>query len=188
MRGLQASVDVPRAGEGVWYSPIDARILRRFRAEAGAGVFEAPPFAEDLALLIAPDGDFDRDGDGRPNDLDPDDDNDGVPDEKDAFPLESEEWADVDGDRIGDNLDADIDGDGTPDDRNKNGIPDCEEMDIDGDGYPRADAVPWDAFPFDPKEWRDSDGDGPAHAGPFHPAYGLGADPDDEVPSAQASP
>ncbi|MBN1419069.1 MAG: DUF5060 domain-containing protein [Planctomycetes bacterium] len=171
VRSLRVSVDVPRAGEGVWYSPIDARILRRFRAEAGAGVFEAPPFAIDLALLIAPDGDFDSDGDGRANDADPDDDGDGVPDEEDAFPLEPEEWADVDGDRIGDNLDADIDGDGIADDRNGNGIPDCEEMDIDGDGYPRADGVPWDAFPFDPKEWRDSDGDG----------IGDVADPDDEV-------
>ena len=31
---------------------------------------------------------------------------------------------------------------------------------FDGDGIPKANAVPWDAFPLDPKEWRDTDGDG----------------------------
>ena len=33
-------------------------------------------------------------------------------------------------------------------------------MDQDGDGVPRADSVPWDAFPNDVNEWRDTDGDG----------------------------
>ncbi|MCD6507632.1 DUF5060 domain-containing protein [Candidatus Poribacteria bacterium] len=79
---------------------------------------------------------------------------------EDAFPLEPEEWQDKDGDLIGDNLDADDNGDGIGDDENHNGIPDYQEMDFDGDGVPRARAVPWDAFPFDPKEWRDTDGDG----------------------------
>jgi len=82
------------------------------------------------------------------------------PDKSDAFPLEPEEWADRDGDLIGDNLDADDDGDGLGDDHNGNGIPDNEEMDFDGDEVPRAKAVPWDAFPLDPKEWRNTDGDG----------------------------
>ena len=31
---------------------------------------------------------------------------------------------------------------------------------MDSDGIPRANAVPWDAFPWDPKEQRDTDGDG----------------------------
>jgi len=35
-----------------------------------------------------------------------------------------------------------------------------EELDIDGDGVDRAKSVPWDVFPLDPKEWRDTDGDG----------------------------
>jgi hypothetical protein len=95
-----------------------------------------------------------------PNDLDPDDDNDGVADKQDALPLEAEEWADGYSDPIGDNLDADLNGDGVGDDRNRNGTPDNEEMDLDGDGVPRAHAVPWYAFPLDPKEWRDTDGDG----------------------------
>ncbi|MEK7400229.1 MAG: hypothetical protein AAB116_25065, partial [Candidatus Poribacteria bacterium] len=68
------------------------------------------------------------------------------------FPLEPEEWEDKDGDLIGDNMDADDDADGIGDDQNKNGIPDNEEMDFDGDGVDRANSVPWDAFPFDPKK------------------------------------
>ena len=102
----------------------------------------------------------DIDNDGLANDEDPDDDNDGVPDTIDAFPLDPEEWADKDADLIGDNMDADINADGIGDDKNHNGIPDFLEMDYDGDGVPKANAVPWDAFPFDPKEWRDTDGDG----------------------------
>lgn len=100
--------------------------------------------------------------------MDPDDDNDGVPDTSDAFPLDPEEWADLDGDLIGDNMDADIAATGLGDDKNHNGLPDFQEMDFDGDGVPRANAIPWDAFPFDPKETRDLDGDG----------LGDNADPD----------
>ncbi|MHC4244183.1 MAG: hypothetical protein ACYSU4_17390, partial [Planctomycetota bacterium] len=55
---------------------------------------------------------------------------------------------------------ADDDGDGVADDWNKNGVPDYEELDIDSDGVDRAKSVPWDVFPLDPKEWRDTDGDG----------------------------
>jgi len=102
----------------------------------------------------------DLDHDGLANNVDADDDNDGVVDKDDAFPLEPEEWADADHDLIGDNLDADTDGDGVADDRNHNGTPDCEELDFDGDGWARAKAVPWDAFPLDSREWRDTDGDG----------------------------
>jgi len=159
---------VPRAAKGYWYRPLDAGILGRFDAPQGEQTFTAPAFTVDLALLITEEGPPDIDRDGKPNDRDDDNDNDGVPNAKDAFPLEREEWADADRDRIGDNLDADIDGDGAADDRNRNGIPDNEEPDWDGDGVPNADAVPWDAFPRDPHEWRDSDGDG----------IGDNADPD----------
>lgn len=98
------------------------------------------------------------------------DDGDGVPDRRDAFPLEREEQKDVDGDRIGDRVDVDLDGDGISDDRDGDGVPDAEETDSDGDGVPDAAAVPWDAFPYDPREWRDTDGDG----------TGDRADPDDD--------
>lgn len=55
--------------------------------------------------------DSDHEGDA----CDSDDDNDGVTDAVDAFPLDPGEWADLDFDRIGDNADADDDNDGVPD-------------------------------------------------------------------------
>jgi hypothetical protein len=165
---LQVTLDVPKAGKGYWYSPENAAILRRIEVPVGRQSLAVPPFTVDVALLITADGPPDIDHDGKPNDEDPDDDNDGVPDTGDAFPLDPEEWADKDGDLIGDHMDADIDADGVADDKNKNGIPDFEEMDFDSDGMPKANAVPWDAFPLDPKEWRDTDGDG----------IGDNADPD----------
>jgi len=157
---LTVTFEVPKATKGYWYAPENAAILRRIDTRAGRQTFVAPPSTVDLALLLTPDGAPDIDHDGVPNDLDPDDDNDGVADTADAFPLDPEEWADKDGDFIGDNFDADIDADGRGDDKNRNGIPDHEEMDFDGDGIARANTVPWDAFPLDPKEWRDTDGDG----------------------------
>jgi len=158
--GLTVTIDVPFDAKGYWYSPENAAVLASFDVTAGEQSIEAPSFLIDLALLITPDGAPDIDHDGIPNNADPDDDNDGVPDAEDAFPLESEEWQDKDGDLIGDNLDADINGDGRGDDLNENGIPDHEELDFDGDGVDRAGSVPWDAFPLDPEEWRDTDGDG----------------------------
>lgn len=169
-KDVQVMVDIPRAAKGYWYRPTDAAIVAAFDAAPGQHTLTAPPFAVDLALLITDRGPPDSDRDGKPNDLDEDDDNDGVSDAKDAWPLEREEWADVDQDRIGDNQDADLDGDGLGDDRNGNGVPDCEEKDCDNDGVPDAGAIPWDAFPRDPKEWRDTDGDG----------IGDNADPDDD--------
>ena len=76
----------------------------------------------------------DSDGDGMPDDSDPDDDNDGVMDGDDRFPLDPAEWADSDGDGVGDNADGDDDNDGIADGN--------------------------DAYPLDPNEWADSDGDG----------------------------
>jgi hypothetical protein len=157
---LTITLEVPKAAKGYWYAPENAAILRRIEAPAGRQTFPVPSLTVDIALLITPDGPPDIDHDGIPNDEDEDNDNDGVPDKLDAFPLDPEEWADKDGDLIGDNLDADIAATGNGDDKNKNGIPDYLEMDYDGDGVPKANAVPWDAFPFDPKEWRDTDGDG----------------------------
>ena len=58
---------------------------------------------------------WDRDFDGIPEDIDPDDDNDGVNDTEDAFPLDPDETVDTDGDGTGDNADTDDDGDGVPD-------------------------------------------------------------------------
>lgn len=58
---------------------------------------------------------WDRDMDGIPENIDPDDDNDLVNDTEDAFPLDPDESVDTDGDDVGNNEDMDDDGDGVPD-------------------------------------------------------------------------
>ena len=60
-------------------------------------------------------GGLDTDKDGTPDSQDYDDDNDGVLDENDAFPLDPKETTDLDGDGIGDNADTDDDGNGIVD-------------------------------------------------------------------------
>lgn len=85
---------------------------------------------------------IDTDGDGLDNSVDPDDDNDGVPDTADAFPLDPTEWLDTDGDGIGNNADTDDDNDGVPDAS--------------------------DAYPLDPACWRAADGaDGACYLSTF---------------------
>ena len=160
VQDIQVGLDVPMKAKGYWYAPEDAAILAIVDLAKGTNTVVVPDFTVDIAFLVTTDGPPDIDGDGIANHLDLDNDQDGVPDLDDAFPLDPEEWKDVDGDWIGDNLDADVDGDGIGDDRNGNGIPDFEELDIDGDGVDRAKSVPWDAFPLNPTEWRDTDGDG----------------------------
>ncbi|MDA8658167.1 Ig-like domain-containing protein [Flavobacteriaceae bacterium] len=103
----------------------------------------------------------DFDGDGIPNAIDPDDDNDGVPDSKDRFPLDPNESRDLDNDGIGDNSDTDRDGDGVsntsdrfPDDPNessdndKDGIGDNADIDDDNDGYPDTIEIQEGSDPF----------------------------------------
>jgi hypothetical protein len=160
IENLQIALKVADRTKGYWYAPADASVIKAIDLARGLNQLNVPPFRVDIALLVTPEGPPDIDRDGQPNHLDADDDNDGVPDSQDAFPLDPHEWKDEDGDWIGDNLDADDNGDGKADDENQNGIPDHEELDIDGDGVQRSGAVPWDAFPLDPKEWRDTDGDG----------------------------
>jgi len=77
---------------------------------------------------------LDFDHDGINDDVDLDDDNDGVADVDDDFPYDVREWLDTDGDGIGNNEDEDDDNDGVND---------------------------WeDAFPLDSREWSDVDNDG----------------------------
>jgi hypothetical protein len=161
VKGVEITLNVPKAGKGYWISPEDASIVGVEDVKEGKGQkLIVPEFLVDIALLITNGPAPDIDHDGIPNDKDDDNDNDGVPNAKDAYPLNPEETEDKDQDMIGDVIDADDDGDGVGDDQNKNGIPDCEEKDIDGDGYPKGGAIPWDAFPWNPKEWKDTDGDG----------------------------
>lgn len=70
----------------------------------------------------------DLDGDGIPDEDDPDDDGDGVPDVDDAFPNDPGEARDSDGDGVGDNSDLDANGDGVVD----HAVP---TPDTDGDGF-----------------------------------------------------
>jgi len=89
----------------------------------------------------------DTDGDGLANPVDPDDDNDGIPDGSDAMPL------DTDNDGIDNEDDPDDDGDGVPDagdaflfDTDNDGTPNATDTDDDGDGIDDAtDAMPYDS-------------------------------------------
>jgi hypothetical protein len=76
----------------------------------------------------------DTDRDGIPNFSDPDDDNDGTPDDKDAFPLDRSEWLDSDGDGIGNNKDTDDDNDGVLDETDACPLDATESVDTDHDG------------------------------------------------------
>ncbi|MEK7171714.1 MAG: thrombospondin type 3 repeat-containing protein [Patescibacteria group bacterium] len=110
----------------------------------------------------------DTDRDGIANKDDPDDDNDGVKDEEDAFPLDKKEQLDSDGDQIGNNKDEDDDNDGVKDtedalplnanetvDTDKDGIGDNEDTDDDGDGVSDSDEIKIGSNPLKP----DTDGD-----------------------------
>lgn len=99
----------------------------------------------------------DADMDGIGDNSDTDDDGDGRDDKFDVFPDDPNEWSDFDGDNIGDNLDPDDDNDGLCDDPSSPGI---LPPDLDEDGTPDCIALPQgDAFPLDPSEWYDTDGD-----------------------------
>jgi len=80
----------------------------------------------------------DTDGDGLADNggssPDSDDDNDGVLDSDDAFPLNPQETADLDGDDIGNNADPDIDGDGVANELDLFPYDINEQSDLDGDG------------------------------------------------------
>jgi hypothetical protein len=83
----------------------------------------------------------DNDGDGAGDVCDADDDNDGVPDSSDAFPLDNTETVDTDGDGIGNNADGDDDGDGLSDQDEAVWGSDPLVVDSDGDGVGDGDEV-----------------------------------------------
>ena len=76
----------------------------------------------------------DTDSDGTANIIDNDDDNDGVEDISDAFPLDSSESLDTDSDGIGNNADIDDDNDGTADSADAFPLDSSETLDTDSDG------------------------------------------------------
>ena len=123
----------------------------------------------DTMLAIRFESETNTDGDGLSDSIDPDDDNDGVNDSDDAFPLDSTETTDTDGDGIGNNADTDDDNDGVSDTNDDFPLDSTESTDTDGDGIGNNadtdddnDGVndSEDAFPLDPSESQDSDGDG----------------------------
>jgi len=114
----------------------------------------------------------------------PDDDYDGWDDGNDSFPQQSSQWKDSDGDGYGDEFagfqgDAcpstagnsttdrygcvDSDGDGTSDSNDAFPSNPTQLSDRDGDGYgdnQSTGATQADAFPSDGTQWNDTDGDG----------------------------
>merc|ERR1712158_163793 len=110
-----------------------------------AAIIYPVSFSKDLAKAPAKDGgvvepllrvgDLDFDDDGIIDHLDPDDDNDGIPDEKDGNP------EDFDGDGIEDDEDEDDDNDdgihdSVDSDDDNDGISDSQESVVDDDGIP----------------------------------------------------
>ena len=91
----------------------------------------------------------DTDGDGILNSDDSDDDNDGVTDENDLFPLDSTETIDSDSDGIGNNADTDDDGDGLLDEVEASYGTNPLLSDTDGDGYSDLDEVNSNSDPLD---------------------------------------
>ena len=105
---------------------------------------------------------------------DTDDDGDGTMDDYDPFPLDPLEWSDLDEDGIGDRQDLDDDGDTWgdiiepncgSDPLDPNSFPAdfdfdhiCDILDLDDDNDLTLDIN--DAFPFNPEEYNDMDGDG----------------------------
>ena len=94
--------------------------------------------AQLLSIAVA-----DTDGDGTNNIEDIDDDDDGVVDANDAFPLDANESKDTDNDGTGNNADEDDDGDGISDSQeiaddtdplNRNSCATCFSLDVDSNG------------------------------------------------------
>ncbi|GAK85580.1 internalin putative [Vibrio ponticus] len=90
---------------------------------------------------------LDTDNDGIYNTLDPDDDNDGVNDGNDAYPLDASESADVDGDGIGDNADTNLN-DGPLADPDNDGIVNSVDPDADNDGISNDIEIAADFDPY----------------------------------------
>ena len=114
---------------------------------------------------------LDTDGDKLGNACDPDDDNDNVLDDDDAFPLDATETLDTDSDGTGNNTDIDDDNDTVLDSDDAFPLDAAESVDTDSDGIGNNA----DKFPENALYSQDSDSDGMPDA--WETRYGL--DPND---------
>ena len=90
-----------------------------------------------------------------------DSDEDGVGDNGDAFPLDSSEWLDTDSDGIGNNADNDDDGDGIQDSNDAFPLDGLYIADSDNDGMPDSWEIRYGLDPNDPTDAAsDTDNDG----------------------------
>jgi alpha-tubulin suppressor-like RCC1 family protein len=111
----------------------------------------------DNCVSISNTNQLNTDGDAQGNACDNDDDNDGVADVSDAFPLDATESADTDSDGIGNNTDNCVSVSNT-DQLNTDGDAQGDVCDNDDDNDGVADVS--DAFPLDATESVDTDSDG----------------------------
>ena len=133
----------------------------------------------------------DTDGDGLPDILDEDDDNDLVADERDALPLDGSETLDTDGDEVGNNADPDDDNDSFVDSNDAFPLVATEWLDTDGDEIGNNADLDDDndlvidnddAFPLDATETVDTDGDEVGNNADLDDDNDLVIDDDDAFP------
>ena len=176
--GLGDVCDSDADGDGI-AAPTDQLPLDPEQTKDGDGDGVADSLDNCPEAQNADQSDIDEDtvGDACDDDID----DDGVENDKDAFPADAGEDKDTDNDGTGDNADAfpvnpneqkDTDKDGTGD--NSDAFPDDPTEDTDTDNDGAGDNA--DVFPLDPKESADADGDG----------TGDNADCDDDNPAINA--
>ncbi len=110
------------------------------------------------SAYVDPNASRDTDDDGLMNNIDPDDDNDGVKDGADDLPLDASDTVDTDGDGVGNTVDTDDDGDTIPDAYElERGFSPLKYLDayddIDGDGASSLSEYNAGTDPHDPNSY-----------------------------------